>query len=1772
MNLLTKKLKRFMSFAALVAIISLLVAPALVSPIANALTVDTSEYEDAACDWLEDSTSVDVDGDGESTSVLGCDDDSETTSFTDFQGDYSAPDADGYADGITETGSVREFIVNVTNFVLSFLGLAAVTVIIYGGFLYVTAGGEQERADKGKKSVTYAVIGILLVLISYALVNTIIQGAASGEDVTSDGSSSGLYSSSGVSGESLTSFSNEDILESIQDISASYVEAYTTFVNTSAILEAMANVVVFDSNGLDEYEEGFELIDDQVSSFSETGDYVSDALKLIRRYISQHFSNEVKSLVTSKDWMKASVLLVDAEDDAAAVLDALLEACYDDCGDSYDILSSAFVVCYADCAGDTYTEEAVDPFEIASELITYLENTSLTSIYDLQTTTNETIDALEDIQALYNETGDVYSAIGNAIDGLAEYDGNSSSSTDSATAEAASEGDAYDEANTSGYGSDQYDFTNLSSTVSERSIDIYNEAPGGNSLVGDVVAELTEAYGLTQDMEFVTAVISANTKEGNAPVTVTFDALDSYDPSNTTIGETQYKWDLLGNGFENSDTESDDTTSSTDYGSSISMTYDDPGTYVVALQVDSSDSNIGSGLSYLSVKVNPPSANIVLTAEAGGATHELTNATEPISFTGDQVIEGVTFDASGTTGQDSTDTIVNYNFDFGDGENQSGESPTAIYYYDKEETYYFELEVTNENGVSDRKLVTIIIKSPAAFIETPDGTEANIGETLRFDGSGSVSDNGGISGYDWLIEKDGEEVATFTGEVGGTRVYEEIEYTFEYPGEYLVTLDVNDKSDKEDQVSVIVLIHSTPPIAAYTYEIPSDLHPNVVYFDGTQSSDPDEGDTLTYEWTIEGDEGTDYDFTESTDNTSAEPVVAFYEEGDYQVTLTVYDQYEEDLQESDSLTDDVTIDSTLSIEYEATNNGVSQLETAEDGTAKAEANITLTSNEGVSYEIDWADGGTVETVAISSVGEATKVSHAYYAAGTYAIKATVSDPDGGSNEIIRNIYIGDNDSPIAIIKVTVDELESADSNEITGNRNTSFYFDGTGSLNKQGEAKAFNSDEYTWDFGDGTTSAEGESHKHPFDEVGSFDVTLTVTSEEKTSSATVTIVIEDLEPQIYGITVTPQGTDIITPLQVRVDVNAEDLDAEDDSTNANNGISSYKYWYYDLNDTAEKLGTQIASTSYTYLTINTKGTTGEAVEYGFGVEVTDSENNTTSSVDALSDDEIPTLEVENGANKAPYAEFSADRTSILVGESVTFTSTSYDEDGDIEDYIWDLEGDGFYNNDSTDEATLTYTFDTYMPDGIDVYLKVIDESNSTGISDPVRIYVDSLTDDPEAAFTYSVSGFEVQFANNSSADTDNGAEVVGFEWDFNTDIDSDGNGIKDDDVDSTDENPLNTYDAQGNYEVKLTIMDNEGNSDDVDQTISMEELEDPEAAFTYELDGLSVTFDSSNSDTNVEGVLIESFEWDFDTDVDSDGNGVDDDDVDSIEENPTYIYEDVNFHNVTLKIVDELSRSDEVSKKVELDELEEPEAAFTYETNGLTVTFDSSNSSSNIDEIAIAEYVWDFDTSVDSDGNEDNDDDEDSTAESPTNVYEAFDHYKVKLTIIDELGREDSSTQTLEFTDAPELIAFLTSSPSAEQDDGKIHIEGTNGDVTFSYSSEGGNGEITYCLDKNVYYDSDGDGTTDNDCNEETTSTGNYSTDFDESWGLIVVKLTVSDEIGQEDSVVLEVTFDTNDATDYSASLMPVTTAEALYILATAFAFTILGAKLYTRKEEASNN
>lgn len=67
-------------------------------------------------------------------------------------------------------------LTQIANFFVGFVGVIAIIMLIVGGYYMLASGGNEEMVTKGKKAVTYAVIGIIVIVLAYAIVYTITSG------------------------------------------------------------------------------------------------------------------------------------------------------------------------------------------------------------------------------------------------------------------------------------------------------------------------------------------------------------------------------------------------------------------------------------------------------------------------------------------------------------------------------------------------------------------------------------------------------------------------------------------------------------------------------------------------------------------------------------------------------------------------------------------------------------------------------------------------------------------------------------------------------------------------------------------------------------------------------------------------------------------------------------------------------------------------------------------------------------------------------------------------------------------------------------------------------------------------------------------------------------------------------------------------------------------------------------------------------------------------------------------------------------------------------------------------------------------------------------------------------------------------------------------------------------------------------------------------------------------------------------------------------------
>jgi len=1328
----------------------------------------------------------------------------DATTFTQFEGGLQPPSTEGYDPTLTQETNLRDYVVNVVNFVLGFLGLVAVIVVIYGGYLYVTAAGVEDQTTKGKKSVSYAMIGIIIILISFALVNTVIKGVGKGTDAGIDnvgqlsGSAEELTGDQSKEVQRLFFLASSKVKKAARDLATKY----SHFVDVEDALS--------DLNSIPHVERAEQL-----------HVYLGDIKRALNNIIS-----------SSGELSRTSEAAKNAEDFA----DIFLRQSQKQLVDQWT----------------SWWIDRSDKLQIAIKMYLTQSGAEGESIWRANS-----IDFEDDVQGIIGDLGDLKKQIEES--GLVTTSG-----TDF--------GVAYD-----------------------RAIAALENAkpPTNNQKIVDALNALNDLYTIVQNIKFVAAVITADTDMGNAPLIVNFDALKSLRPDFESVNEADIEWDF-----------GDGATSSGKF--AVSHVYRKAGTYIAKLNIKGdSVKGIASGVAYKSITIKPPASQLNLKVSVGDRDLGY------LSYYKDGVLVvdknrlnvtlaeardmGIMFDASESRGgyqdaqaQEAGETYIQtISWKFGDGSDRIyGEmvaQDVQNHYYGGQGSYPVVVEITDSRGITDRKVFEVVVNSPAARIDINPGTQVKINQDVAFDAGQSTTDGGQITGYNWDVENSQlhysqkESLDSFTK-------------NFESPGIYTVNLRVTDNLGSSASDSTTLVVKSQPPKAQFVYSVPDNSKPHIYLLDGTKSVDPDgdiQSGSYSYNWKINAIDD-DYDFydpktgkVDADGASKARTYIKFHRTGKYKIALQV-----DDLNEPDNpgvpQEQTVTVSSILDVTFGEVDTSAAILN------KNNEATITFSgySENGVAYEWGFGDGS--DPVSGDIVSGKSSVDHTYTKAGSYDVRFSVFDREDNENSIIRRIVVGEAGSPIAVIGLSVDGVEIYDfTKPVEVNRKSIIAFNAGRSLNRDGTGRRL---VYQWGFGD-TQRSTKKTVRHTYSDLspsdpGYYEVILKVLDENditKTSTSKVAINVVGELPILQAFTAVPQQNDLTTPVRVKLDaIGAKDPDGK---------IVKYLWWYYNEKDPDIQLGHTITQSPQTYVTIGTRGIEAEEATYKFGLQMTDQENFTINASDILPENTLPSLTVVNGPNDIPVSQFTVDRTNIMVGETINFTSSSYDPDGKIVKYIWDFEGDGFGDNKETSLSTIAHIYDSSSPDGIKVRLKVVDNNFAESVSMPVKVYVDSEAKGPVTEFEFEQSdGLTVKFKNTSTVDAVNGAKIVSYKWDF--DLNSNKNS-----VDSKEENPEFTYAESGVYRAKLTVEDNFGNKSEVthfvnvkpafsvDKKKNVESLKAdfetiPDVNINDGMVHLTGAFDEVSFDFSRSTGDIEKYVFDDNIYVDSNNNGRKADDVD----------------------------------------------------------------------------------------------------------------------------------------------------------------------------------------------------------------------------------------------------------------------------------------------------
>jgi Zn-dependent protease with chaperone function len=73
------------------------------------------------------------------------------------------------------TKDIREGVMAIVSILLGFLGIIAILIVLYGGFTWMIAGGNEEKVGQAKKIISAGVIGLVIIFISYAIATFVIN-------------------------------------------------------------------------------------------------------------------------------------------------------------------------------------------------------------------------------------------------------------------------------------------------------------------------------------------------------------------------------------------------------------------------------------------------------------------------------------------------------------------------------------------------------------------------------------------------------------------------------------------------------------------------------------------------------------------------------------------------------------------------------------------------------------------------------------------------------------------------------------------------------------------------------------------------------------------------------------------------------------------------------------------------------------------------------------------------------------------------------------------------------------------------------------------------------------------------------------------------------------------------------------------------------------------------------------------------------------------------------------------------------------------------------------------------------------------------------------------------------------------------------------------------------------------------------------------------------------------------------------------------------------
>lgn len=830
------------------------------------------------------------------------------------------------------------------------------------------------------------------------------------------------------------------------------------------------------------------------------------------------------------------------------------------------------------------------------------------------------------------------------------------------------------------------------------------------------------------------------------------------------------------------------------------VTFTDQSTYssgtIDNYEWDFDNGNTAAGSSVNETFSSGGTYNITLTIVFGNNLRmSITKTLHVLSLSDQQPLTGETveFNDASSDPDGSIDTREWTFYDGGSTTTKTGS--TVTYSFNNDGSQDVELTVADNDGSTDTTTKTVDVQPrPPVCSFSVTNRVVYEGGTIDFSASVNAPDSS-IDNYNWTFgdgQSDSGSSASSTSN------------TYSSAGTYEVELQVTDSnSNTHTSRETVKVIQQSPSVSIDQTSPTIDTGETLTLT--TTASDPD-GSINSYEW---------FYLEDTYSGNSID--VSFSDDGVYTVGVTAVD--------SDGATAMDTVDITVNNRPPTCNFTANQ--TSGDTATDFEFTASASDPDGTIVDYHW-DFGDTET------GSGPTAIHNYDDGGVYTVELTVTDDDGATDQYAMNITVN-NRSPVADFTYSPSDPVGEETIQFT---DASSDPDG-------------NISSYEWDFGDGTPTSTTKDPLHAYSDDGPYTVTLTVQDDDgATGSVSKDITVDNAQPNA-DFDWSPTN-----PNAVLDSVSFNDLSTDPDG--------SVVDWEWNIEDGPTITGED--SPDYTF---------DNSGSHDVTLTVWDDDGGADSVTKTVAVDPAP-----------PTADFKIDSTPSKTHETITFTDKSNDPDGSIKNRNWDF---GDTNGDSG--AVVSHSYDDD-----DTYNVTLTVEDYDGLTDSVTKNVEITNRSPVADFTYTptapLTTDTVTFEPNSF-DVD--GDIV--QWDWNL---GDGTNITNTAADPVD----HSYNDDDDYTVSLTVTDDDGATDYIEKTITVENV-GPNVDFDWSPDpaaiGEEVQF---NNKTNDPDGTVQEYHWSFDNGETSDL------------ENPKHTFFTGGEYEVRLVATDDDGKQNSVTKTI----------------------------------------------------------------------------------------------------------------------------------------------------------------------------------------------------------------------------------------------------------------